>query len=70
MWISSTLGKRDLGDYQARESSTRPRTDLGEGALTHAALQNFIEFGWSSSGPGRVRFFIGHPLQTSKGLGG
>jgi len=36
-----------------------PGTDLGEGVLTHSALQNFIRWQWSSSGPGRVRFFIG-----------
>jgi hypothetical protein len=44
--------------------------DLGEEALTHGELQNFIKWQRSSSGPWRVRFFIGRSTYRSKGLGG
>ena len=46
-----------------RDSSARPWI-RDKKARSTAALQNFIRYGWSSSGPGRVRFFIGCAATT------
>lgn len=66
-WVSQAGSEQS--DWE-REDQAIPGTDLGEGVLTHGALQNFIKRWRSSSGPGRVRFFIGRSPYRSTGLGG